>query len=48
MINAVWQKPYTFGKVISHCGVFANNREGDKFPEMILKSVKINKGISSN
>jgi enterochelin esterase-like enzyme len=38
--NAAWQRPDAFGKVISHCGVFANNRGGDRFPEMIRKSPK--------
>lgn len=38
--NAAWQRPDAFSKVISHCGVFANNRGGDKFPEMIRKSEK--------
>ena len=38
--NAAWQRPDAFGKVISHCGVFANTRGGDKFPEMIRKSAK--------
>jgi enterochelin esterase family protein len=38
--NAAWQRPDAFGKVISHRGVFANNRGGDRFPEMIRKSAK--------
>lgn len=36
--NAAWQRPDAFGKVISHCGSFANIRGGDKFPEMIRRS----------
>lgn len=38
--NAAWQRPDDFGKVISHCGCFANIRGGDKFPEMIRRSAK--------
>ena len=38
--NAAWQRPDAFGKVISHCGVFANNRGGDRYPEMIRKTPK--------
>lgn len=36
--NAAWQRPDAFGKVISHCGSFANIRGGDKFPEMIRRA----------
>jgi enterochelin esterase-like enzyme len=38
--NAAWQRSDAFGNVISHCGVFANNRGGDRFPEMIRKSAR--------
>lgn len=38
--NAAWQRPDVFGKVVSHCGSFANIRGGDKYPEMIRRSVK--------
>jgi enterochelin esterase-like enzyme len=37
--NAAWQRPDAFEKVISHCGAFVNILGGDKFPEMIRKSV---------
>ena len=36
--NAAWQRPDVFGKVISHCGSFANIRGGDKFPDMIRRT----------
>lgn len=38
--NAAWQRPDAFGKVVSHCGSFANIRGGDKYPEMIRRSPK--------
>lgn len=38
--NAAWQRPDAFGKVVSHCGSFANIRGGDKYPEIVRQSPK--------
>jgi enterochelin esterase-like enzyme len=38
--NAAWQRPDAFGKVISHCGSFANIRGGDVFPFLIRSKAK--------
>jgi enterochelin esterase-like enzyme len=33
--NMAWQRPESFGKVISHCGSFVNIKGGHEFPRMV-------------
>ncbi len=40
--NAAWQRPDAFGKVISHCGSFANIRGGYVLPFLIRSTSKKN------
>ena len=36
--TVAWERPDAFGKVVSHCGSFANIRGGHNYPSMIRKT----------
>lgn len=36
--TAAWERPDAFGKVVSHCGSFANIRGGHNYPSLIRKT----------
>jgi enterochelin esterase-like enzyme len=38
--TAAWERPDSFGKVLSHCGSFANIRGGHNYPSMVRRSEK--------
>ena len=38
--TAAWERPDSFGKVLSHCGSFANIRGGHNYPSMIRRGEK--------
>ena len=38
--TAAWERPDSFGKVLSHCGSFANIRGGHNYPSMIRRADK--------
>jgi enterochelin esterase family protein len=38
--NMAWQRPESYGKVISHCGSFVNINGGHEFPLMVRNTVR--------
>jgi enterochelin esterase-like enzyme len=38
--TAAWERPDSFGKVLSHCGSFANIRGGHNYPSMVRRAEK--------
>ncbi|MEZ4668430.1 MAG: alpha/beta hydrolase-fold protein [Anaerolineae bacterium] len=37
--TAAWERPDVFGKVVSHCGSFANIRGGHNYPSLVRRTV---------
>lgn len=37
-LNAAWNRPDVFSKVVSHCGSFVDIRGGDRFPAMVRRA----------